>query len=117
VQKATGLIVTPGGIDATSGHRREVLVLTNTGHSSCVLVGYPGVDALNATGNVVAYARRTLSGYEGGITGTHPTQVTLGPGGSASAIVEAMAFTASGGRCTAYAGLLVTLPDDTPAAR
>jgi hypothetical protein len=110
---ATGLTVTPGRTDATSGHRALVLVFTNGGSAECILIGYPGVDALDGAGTSVAHARRTTAGYEGGITGSHPTPVTLAPGGSASAIVEALAFGSGGSSCTAYAGLLVTAPDDT----
>ena len=117
-KKATGLIVRPGGTDASSGHRREVLVFTNTGSHMCILIGYPGVDALDSAGHAVAHARRTLRGFEGGITGTRPTHITLAHGNSASAIVEALGFIpATGDGCTAYAGLLVIAPDDTQSTR
>jgi hypothetical protein len=112
--KAAGLTVEPGSTDSSSGHRRLVLIFTNTSGRTCDLIGYPGVDALDGTGTSTAHAKRTPSGYEGGIpSGTSPQQVTLSPRESASAIVEALAYDSHGGSCTAYAGLLVTAPDDT----
>lgn len=117
-RKATGLTVRPGSTDASSGHRREVLVFTNTSRHTCVLIGYPGVDALDSAGHAVAHARRTLRGFEGGIAGPRPARVTLAPGKAASAIVEALGFIpATGDRCTVYAGLLVTAPDDARSTR
>jgi Protein of unknown function (DUF4232) len=92
-----------------------VLVFTNTGAVPCGTRGYPGVAALNAGGAQIAQAARTTSGYLGGLgAGRAIPNVTLPAGGAASAMVEALAFNASdGSACTAYAGLLVTPPDET----
>jgi hypothetical protein len=55
------------------------------------LFGYPGLDALNASGGVMRHARRTLNGYAGGTT--HGLQtVRVAPGRYASASVEWMNF-------------------------
>lgn len=106
--------VSESGSDAAAGHRRVVLVFTNHGSRTCTMRGYPGVAGLNAAGKQVAQATRTLAGYMGGLAGgNHPSTVVLAPGASASATVEALAFNAKDGTpCTAWAGLLVTVPDD-----
>ena len=109
-----GVRVATGDRDAGSGHRSVALVFTNTGTQPCRLSGYPGVAGVDATGSQVAQARRTLHGYLGGLSAGPPPVLTLVPGESASALVEALAFNASdGSACTAYRGLLVTVPDDT----
>ncbi len=114
-----GLKVTVGAESAGSGHRSVALVFTNVGSTPCTLHGYPGVAALNATGAQIAQATRTPSGYLGGLApGRAIPYVTLAAGQSASATVEAMAFNASdGSACTAYAGLLVTPPNETRSVR
>ncbi|WP_326560760.1 DUF4232 domain-containing protein [Micromonospora sp. NBC_01796] len=101
--------------EAGSGHRAVILVFTNTGAGPCRTRGYPGVAGLDRDGNQVAQAERTRSGYLGGLgADTKAPTVTLSPGQSASATVEATAFDpATGNGCTPYAGLLVTVPDDT----
>jgi len=109
------LRITSHSGDAAAGHRGFVLVFQNTGTKTCYLKGYPGVDALDAGSRLVEHARRTTSGYLGGLSsGGGPPAVSLGPGQLASALVEALAFRASdGSACTAYASLLVTPPDET----
>jgi len=98
---------------AASGHRSMVLVFTNHG-PVCRLFGYPGVAALNSGGAQTEQAVRTASGYLGGLAaGQRPASAYLTNGESASAIVEAMAFTPIGDACTSYAGLLVTPPNET----
>ena len=110
----SNLRVTTGQSDAASGHRSLVLVFTNQGTAICRLYGYPGVAGLDNHGAQIAQATRTSSGYLGGLTaGTKPSNVDLKTGGSASAMVEASAFNADGSACVAYAGLLVTPPNET----
>lgn len=112
--KLADLTVSATGTDGGAGHRLVVLVFTNSGSRTCSMYGYPGVAALDADGKQVAQAKRTLSGYMGGLRGTHMPTVVLQPGHAASAGVEALGFNASdGSACTAYQGLLVTAPDDT----
>ncbi|MGI5239129.1 DUF4232 domain-containing protein [Dactylosporangium sp. CA-139066] len=109
---ASGLKVTAGPQNAGSGHRSVTLVFTNRGARPCRMTGYPGVAALDAGGGQVAQAKRTLHGYLGGAQSVQT--VTIPAGGTAEAVVEAMAFNpADGSACAAYAGLLVTPPDDT----
>jgi hypothetical protein len=97
------------------GHSSKVLVFTNTGPGVCRLFGYPGVAALDAGGNQIAQATRTLNGYMGGIpSGKTAEAAFLSVGESAAAVVEALNFNASdGSACTAYAGILVTPPNET----
>jgi hypothetical protein len=113
------LSVKLAGESAGSGHRSVTIVFVNTGRQPCTLHGYPGVAALDAGGKQVAQAARTEHGYLGGLPqGTGATTVTLRPGGSASAIVEALAFRKSdGSACPAYRGLLVTAPGDVASTR
>jgi hypothetical protein len=113
------LDVSLGSGDAGSGHRSVVLIFTNGGAEPCRITGYPGVAALDAGGAQVAQAKRTLRGYLGGLpAGAGAHSITLRPGQSVTALVEAMAFDpATGSSCTAYQGLLVTVPDDTASTR
>ena len=105
------------GGDAGVGHRSTVIVFRNTGSATCVLQGYPGVAALDGSGHQVAQAKRTLNGYLGGLRAGNPPVVRLDAGASASAMVESVAFGADGASCTAYAGVLVTPPDETHSVR
>lgn|SRR6266487_2384279 len=112
------LSINLGGGDAGSGHRSAALMFRNTGSVTCRLHGYPGVAALNAHGTQIQQARRTPSGYLGGLKqGASAPIVDIAPGQSASALLEALAFGPDGGSCTPYAGLLVTPPDDTRSVR
>jgi Protein of unknown function (DUF4232) len=99
-----------GGSGST--HRSVVLVFHNTSSVTCHLTGYPGVAALDSHDAQTAQATRTLSGYLGGSTSAGT--VTLAAGDSVSATVEALAIDATtGNSCTAYAGILVTPPNET----
>jgi hypothetical protein len=110
--------VSTGAQNAGSGHRSVVLLFTNTTGQPCRLTGYPGVAGMDTRDAQVAQAQRTPKGYLGGLASGRPPVVTLAPGQSASALVEALAFNASdGSACTPFAGLLVTAPDDTVSTR
>lgn len=112
------LTVAAGSWDASAGQRRVVLVLTNRGAAACMMRGYPGVALLDASSAQVAQARRTPKGYEGGLLGGQaPPLVSLQPGQSASAIVEALAANPDGTSCAPWAGLLVTAPNDNRSTR
>lgn len=76
-------------MQGAAGHRSLVLVFNNVGTAACELQGYPGVDLVSATGATIASAQRTLSGMAGGVTAA--SSLTLAPGASASALVEASA--------------------------
>src|SRR2546423_8148786 len=106
--------------DAGSGHYGLVLVFKHDDSGTCVMRGYPGVAGLDANGNQVAQARRTLRGYLGGLQqpiNTIPT-VRLAPGATASAFVEGTNVPPGNATsCTEYKGLLVTPPDETHPVR
>lgn len=106
--------------DAGSGHYGLVLVFKHDDSGTCVMRGYPGVAGLDANGNQVTQARRTLRGYLGGLQqpiDTIPT-VRLAPGATASAYVEGTNVPPGNATsCTEYKGLLVTSPDETHSVR
>jgi hypothetical protein len=102
------------------GHWGFPLILVNKGSSTCRLVGYPGVAGLDADGSQVTQARRTPSGYLGGLSdpGAAPPTVDLAPGASASALVEGTNVPSGNATsCPVYHGLLVTPPDETHSVR
>ena len=112
--KLASLSVTAGKPGAAGGHSRVVLAFINTGTAPCTMQGYPGVAILDAGSAQVAQARRTAQGYMGGLpAGQSPPLVSLRPGDSASAIIEALSANPDGTACKPWSGLLVTAPDDT----
>ncbi len=114
------LTISVGQSGAGLGHEGGVILFENTGTSACTLSGYPGVAALNSSGTQVQQARRTPSGYLGGMqTGsTTPPVVTLQVGGTASAFVEGTDVpVGTATSCPTYAGLLVTPPTATQSTR
>jgi hypothetical protein len=97
----------PGGPNSATGHSAVVLVFRNRQATACSVTGYPGVDALAASGAVLAHASRTLSGFAGGARAV--TTVAVGPGQSASATLEWMLFNpATGGDCATSVSIAVT---------
>lgn len=115
----TDLAVSLGGTSAGAGHRGLAILFRNTGPARCYLRGYPRVVALDAAGRQVARAAQSPRGYLGGLAaGRSIPRVTLAPGGTASAMVEGLAFNGASGRaCAAYRGLLVTPPGGTRPTR
>lgn len=116
------LAVTAGSTGAGLGHAGGPILFTNTGAAECSLYGYPGVAGLDAAGHQVVQARRTSSGYLGGLqTGAdRPPTVDLAPGQTASAFVEGTDVpygTPPPPSCPRYAGLLVTPPTATQSVR
>jgi hypothetical protein len=86
-----------------------VLLFKNVGGASCTLTGYPSVDALNGTGQVLAHAQQTLSGFMGGAASVGT--VSLAPGGSASSTVEWLNFNPqTSGDCTFSAAVAAAPP-------
>jgi Protein of unknown function (DUF4232) len=82
-----------------TGHGSFVLLFKNVGAVGCTLTGYPSVDAVNGTGQVLAHAQQTLSGFMGGAASVGT--VSLAPGGFASATVEWLNFNRqTSGDCT-----------------
>jgi Protein of unknown function (DUF4232) len=112
--------VSDGGGGAGLGHEDQVILFTNQSKSICTLSGYPGVAGLDAQGNQVVQAERTLDGYLGGLQNdaTTPPTVTLAPGQTASAIVEGTDNpVGSAISCPNYPALLVTPPNLTYSVR
>jgi hypothetical protein len=111
----SGLTIVTHPGDASSGHRSVIIVFTNKGPATCLMQGYPGVAALDSHDKQIAQATRTKNGYLGGLSAAlQIPEVDLARNESSSAMVEALAFNAGdGSACVAYAGLLVTPPDET----
>src|SRR5437763_14740318 len=69
------LAVSATAEQGATGHSNFVLLFKNKTTHTCSLFGYPGLDALNASGGVMTHARRTLTGFTGGSTPGRPTSV------------------------------------------
>jgi hypothetical protein len=93
------LTVSATAEQGATGHANFVLLFRNRTSHACSLYGYPGLDALTASGHVLAHARRTLHGFTGG--SRHGLQtVIVRPGRYGSADVEWMNFNpGTGGTC------------------
>lgn len=108
--------VIPGTSQGAAGHIALVLIFNNVSTTTtCEMIGYPGVDLVNASGTTVAHLSRTLRGMAGGEPAgvTAPQGVLLAPGASASALAEASNVPQGGiADCGDYS-LLVTPPDQT----
>lgn len=95
----SSLAVTATAENGATGHANFILLFRNKTLHTCTLFGYPGLDALNASGAVIAHAHRTLTGFTGGSTQGLQT-ITVHPGHYASADVEWHTFNfATGGSC------------------
>jgi hypothetical protein len=117
--KNAQITASDSGGGAALGHVDQVLVFVNNGHTACALSGYPGVAGLDSIGQPQVQARRTLSGYMGGLLPGHttPPVVSLGPGETASAIVEGTDNPIGSRPCFHYQSLLVTPPNLTDQTR
>jgi hypothetical protein len=86
--------VSNGGEQAASGHREAILTFSLLpGVGPCTLTGYPGVDS--GTGGPLIHAKRTLSGFMGGVRTDTPPTITVSASQSAHAIVEGVAVDAN----------------------
>jgi hypothetical protein len=93
------LAVSASAEQGATGHSNFVLRFRNKTTHTCTLFGYPGLDALNASGGVMAHAHRTLTGFTGGSTQGLQT-ITVRPDRFASADVEWHNFNfRTGGSC------------------
>lgn len=88
-------------------HHGYVIEFRNRG-SACTITGYPRVDALNAKGKRILRAKRTKSGYLGGVFSGPIPEVHLARGKIASAMVE---WTDLGSPCPAATSLKITPPN------
>jgi hypothetical protein len=95
----SSLAVSASAENGATGHANFVLRFRNRTPHSCTLFGYPGLDALSASGAVIAHAKRTLRGFTGG--SSHGLQtITVTPNHYASADVEWHTFNfTTGGSC------------------
>jgi hypothetical protein len=102
------------------GHIGLPLLFRNTGSSTCVLTGYPGVALVRAAGAGQVQASRTLLGYLGGLAGTSTAApvIRVRPGETISALLEGDDNPAHGtGVCPSFRALLVTPPNQTVTVR
>lgn len=105
------LAVTQTPAEGATGHGSFVLLFRNVTSSACSLYGYPGLDALNRSGHVLAHARRKLHGFAGGAAAV--ARVTVRPGRYASSTVEWLNFDpATSGDCV-YSKSVATTPANT----
>jgi Protein of unknown function (DUF4232) len=95
-----------------TGHGNLVLRFKNRTTHSCTLYGYPGLDALNGAGHVIAHAKRTVSGFTGGSTHGVRT-IVLAPGHYASADVEWMNFHPTTGTTCRFSVAIAITPAGT----
>ncbi|MCW2523250.1 MAG: hypothetical protein JWO63_1585 [Frankiales bacterium] len=107
----SALTITHTPTQGTTGHGSFVLLYRNASAATCSIYGYPGLDALNSTGHVLAHATRTLHGFAGGVT-TETTAV-LAPGYYASATVEWMNFNPVTSGACAFSTSVATTPANT----
>ena len=114
------LTVSAGPSGFGAGHQGVPILFRNSSQTTCSLYGYPGVAALNSSGQQVVQAMRTPSGYLGGLApgATTPATVILGPGQTASALVEGIDNPLNGATsCPYYPAFLVTPPNTTTSAQ
>jgi hypothetical protein len=112
----SGLLVSSGSAGGAAGSYGQTILFTNRGGTTCTMLGYPGVAALNANGQQVAQATRNPTGMMGGLQSTTSpiSVVTLAPGQTASAEVEASDIpVGTATSCVYYPALLVTPPGET----
>jgi hypothetical protein len=105
------LAVTNVPSEGATGHGSFVILFRNKSGSTCTIFGYPGLDALNASGHALAHATRTLHGFAGGAHSE--ATITVKPGNYASATVEWLNFNPkTSGACT-FSKKVATTPANT----
>ena len=108
------LQVTAGMGSGAAGTIGQVILFENSGTTTCLLHGFPGVAGLDNAGNQIVQASRELNNAP--FTGSEsslPT-VQLAPGDTASALVLSSDVPiGSATSCVTYAALLVTPPNAT----
>jgi hypothetical protein len=101
--------------NGATGHGSFVVLYRNVG-ATCTLRGYPGLDALNSAGHLMAHAQRTLHGFAGGAAAVNT--ITVPQGGYASATVEWMNFNpVTSGNCAFSTFISTTAANTTRSAR
>jgi hypothetical protein len=107
----SALSVTHTPTEGATGHGSFVLLFRNVSHHTCTIFGYPGLDALNAKGHLLAHAKRTLHGFAGGAKSEKTVKVA--PSGFASATVEWMNFNPVTSGACAFSKSVATTPANT----
>lgn len=109
------LDVSAGKVGVATGHSGFPLLFNNTSSQECRLSGYPGVALLNTNGRQVVQAQRQPNGFIGGLPGYSGgplPAIGLGPGETASALVEGADVPPNGGAlCEPITAMLVTPPN------
>ncbi len=107
--KASNLKLSLGSGDAAAGHFYVPIVFTNTGSTTCLMRGWPGVSYVTGDNG-------TQVGAPAQRTGSIGSAVTLAPNAVASSIVtvtDVSVFDANSCRPTPVRGFRVYAPDDT----
>jgi hypothetical protein len=108
----TAFTVSAGNQLGATGHSSIVLRFRNQLPQPCTVRGYPGLDAVSASGTVLAHATRTLSGFAGGAHSV--STLTVGAGQTVSALAEWMNFNPStSGACPTSTWIVVTPANTT----
>lgn len=108
------LQVTAGMSSGAAGTIGQVILFQNSGTTTCLLHGFPGVAGLDGNGNQLAQATRVVNNAPfTGSAASLPT-VQMAPGVTASALILSSDVpTGSATSCVNYAALLVTPPNAT----
>ncbi|WP_084388583.1 DUF4232 domain-containing protein [Mycolicibacterium brisbanense] len=97
------LAIANGDVESADTMRRLAVSFKNTSTHPCTLVGYPGVDLVTAAGGVLVHVDRRPA------AAAH--RLTLNPGDTANADIQASAIdTASGKSCARIGTVVVTAP-------
>ncbi|MBE7189333.1 DUF4232 domain-containing protein [Jatrophihabitans endophyticus] len=100
----SALAVTRTYVDGAAGHSYMALIYRNTSGATCTVHGFPGLDAVNGHGHVIAHAQRN---------GAHVHTVAIRPGHFASASVEWENFNGNTGGSCAYGRTIDTIVANT----
>lgn len=107
----TALAVTHTPTQGATGHGGLALLFRNVSGHTCSLYGYPGLDALDQHGHLLAHAQRTLHGFMGGASAVQT--IVIAPSHFASATVEWLNFNpVTTGACT-FSAAIATTPANT----
>ncbi len=98
---------------AAAGHSLAVFVVRNPTTRPCRLTGHPGVEVLDASGRLLATARRGPGSI---LSGAPPAPVTLAPGGAAYFAIESESVCPDDASPADSDRVRVVLPDDAPPA-
>jgi hypothetical protein len=102
----SALQVTHTPVEGAAGHSAFSLLFRNVTSHACSLHGYPGLDALNASGHAIAHAHRTLGGFGGP---SSIQTVNVHPNHTATALVDWANFNPhTGGSCHSSAAVATT---------